>query len=470
MNPLLRADSYKYLHSGMYPDGIKNMWAYGEARIQGMNVVPFGMQIFTQQLASERITKENVDELEEFMLRHLPGQKFNRAPFDKIVTKYGGRWPVIIWAIPEGTIVPSNVPLYVVTLADPDPELAFLPAFIETRLQRAVWYPTTIATLDHQTYTGLKARYDHTGSKYDLLPFALHDFGGRGVTCGEQAEIGGAAHLVHFQGSDTVEGIFTANRVYKDNMAAFSVAATEHSIQCSFGEGYANQLKYLGDTIKKFGKPGGIVSLVIDGYDTYAAVKILCTALREQIIGSGAKVVFRPDSGDMLKQTLDILKAQCEAFGYTVTDKGFKTPKHVGLLWGDGVDRENMLKLLDDIAKEGYAADCVVFGSGGALLQKVNRDTLKFAQKTSAVQLSHNNVWVSTAKKTPGKVSKGGPVSTMAYNNDWGQAFRAYDTIDYPRMDYLKGEHDAMVRVFDTGEQCILTTLAEVRERATRNT
>ena len=43
-------------------------------------------------------------------------------------------------------------------------------------------------------------------------------------------------------------------------------------------------------------------------------------------------------------------------------------------------------EVLEMVTNElGYAADVVIFGSGGALLQKVNRDTLKFAQKACAI-------------------------------------------------------------------------------------
>jgi nicotinamide phosphoribosyltransferase len=45
-----------------------------------------------------------------------------------------------------------------------------------------------------------------------LINFKLHDFGFRGVTCPEQAAIGGAAHLINFLGTDTVPGLVLAKR------------------------------------------------------------------------------------------------------------------------------------------------------------------------------------------------------------------------------------------------------------------
>ena len=48
---------------------------------------------------------------------------------------------------------------------------------------------------------------------------------------------------------------------------------------------------------------------------------------------------------------------------------------------GDGISRESMSGILDSMEKSEWSVDNVVFGSGGALLQKFNRDTAKFAYK-----------------------------------------------------------------------------------------
>ena len=40
--------------------------------------------------------------------------------------------------------------------------------------------------------------------------------------------LGGAAHLLSFLGSDTIAGIKCANHYYDEEMAGFSIPATEH--------------------------------------------------------------------------------------------------------------------------------------------------------------------------------------------------------------------------------------------------
>jgi nicotinamide phosphoribosyltransferase len=295
----------------------------------------------------------------------------------------------------------------------------------------------------------------------NLLPFALHDFGGRGVTCAEQAEIGGASHMVHFMGSDTVEGILAANFFYREAMAGFSVYATEHAIECSFGKGEENELRYIRKQLSNAPR-GSIVSIVIDGYDVYRAAELLCTTLRGEIIASGAKVVFRPDSGDMMEVLPRILRMQEMAFGFNLTSTGHKQIKHVGIIQGDGVDHAAIEAVLDLIIGLGYSADCVIFGSGGALLQKVNRDTLKFAQKACALLI--NGEWHGIAKDPVtdhGKKSKEGVLTTVR-SRITGELMAA-------RLDTgpLNSEfEDIMTLIYHTGTLYNETTLAEVRERA----
>ena len=58
---------------------------------------------------------------------------------------------------------------------------------------------------------------------------------------------------------------------------------------------------------------------------------------------------------------------------------------HVRVIQGDGIDFDSLTAILDGASSErGWSADNIAFGSGGGLLQKLNRDTLKFAFKCSS--------------------------------------------------------------------------------------
>jgi nicotinamide phosphoribosyltransferase len=473
INPILASDSYKLSHAFSYAKNVIGMFSYIEPRTRGLHIIiPFGLHMWMKKFLTIQITMEMVDEAEAFAAAH--GEPFKREGWEKVVNVYDGYLPVTIRAVPEGTPVRSGNAL--VTIECTDPDLFWLSSYLETALQRGVWYPTTIASMDYDIKREIKRFYEISGADMGLLPFALHDFGGRGVSCAEQAEIGGAAHLVNFMGSDTMEGIRAANFYYKHPMAAFSVPATEHSVECSFGGTDENEIEYLRHVLKNLAKPGGIVSIVIDGYDVYRAATTLCTTLRDEIVACGAKVVFRPDSGDMMEVVPRLLRLQERAFGSVTNAKGYRKINTVGIIQGDGVDHMAIKTLLGNILAMGFSADNVIFGSGGALLQKVNRDTFKFAQKASAILVTksvpafdgeqHYSIetdeWVGISKDPitdPGKASKKGRL-TLARSLVTGELM----TVCIDNGLDVEFE-DVMQTVYHNGQILVETTLAEVRAR-----
>jgi nicotinamide phosphoribosyltransferase len=449
------ADSYKYSHGPLYTAGMTGMFAYGEARIKGEIIVPVGMQMLLEEYFTTPITLDNIMEAERFLTAH--GEPFDKAGWLRVLDTHKGLLPLKIKVVPEGTPVPSGNILY--SVESTDPELAWLVSWIETVIQRGIWYPTTIASNDHKAWRAIRRFARESSDDESLVPFTLHDFGGRGVSSHESAQIGGFAHLVHFMGSDTVEGIRAANHYYDEDMAAFSVIATEHSIQCSYGP--TRQREYLETVIEKAAKPGAIVSIVIDGYDVYREAQTLCE-LKDKIIASGARIVFRPDSGDPLEVIPRLLKMQDMAFGHKVNTKGYKVINNVGIIQGDGVDLEAMVKILEKVTEMGYSASNIVFGSGGALLQKVNRDTYKFAQKTTAIRIGSK--WVSVFKDPitdPGKKSKAGRLHLVR-----SKMTGEYMTFEETGAPLDSEWEEVMVTVYENGKLFNRTTLAEIRARA----
>lgn len=482
ISTIFRTDSYKFTHPFMFKElkkkmKVKGMSSYGEARVPAnVNITVFGGQMGIAKIFYRPITMADIDAAEAFALAHFGRPLFDRASWEKVVNVYGGMIPCIIRAVPDGTVIRGGVPIYSVTVLDED--LFWMSSGIETCLLRAYWYPTTIASLDRDTKIELVRFYEISGADLGGIGFALHDFGGRGVTSGEQAEIGGSAHLVSFMGSDTIEGVLAMNFYYDSPMSAFSVFATEHSVECAFGLDNAGEHDYIRAMLANAPK-GSIVSIVIDGKDMWRCAATLCAprdegGFREDIIESEAKVVFRPDSGDMLEVVPRLLRMQDAAFGHTVNAKGYKKINCVGIIYGDGVDRLNMLTMLGNVLAMGYTADCIVFGSGGALLQKVNRDTFKFAQKGSALLIeavvygAHGGAfveeWLGVAKDPitdPGKRSKEGVMTAVRV--------KATGEIKAARLD--QGElgddvEDLHVLMYHTGTFYNKTNCDEVRARA----
>jgi nicotinamide phosphoribosyltransferase len=455
VNPLLNVDSYKPSHAALYPDHTENMCSYISSREKNFPVVFFGLQIYLQKFLSKPITWDDLNEADDFWRGHM-GMPFDMTPWQRIISEYCGFIPIRIQAVPEGLRVPGNVPLVRITCPT-DENLAWLGQYFETQILRAVWYPTTIATNGYDYWQLLEHYYRSTSDNPEAVKFALHDFGTRATTCYEQAKIGGAAHLVYFEGSDNVPGINCANSVYGSSMAGFSIPATEHSVQCAWGP--LRQDEYIDRVLDTYtGNGKKACAIVIDAYDTMREALRICDNAK-RIQASGTKVMFRPDSGDAVKNILEILEMQAKYFGYRVNSKGFKVIQGAGVVQGDGVDYDTIANICLILADEGWSIENVVFGSGGALLQKdINRDTFSFAQKLSAT--FEQKKWQDVFKTTPGKESLRGYVSTVL----------DCKTNEIKAVSGVMKSHQVplMRTVYDRGDLINQTNFHDVRKRAQR--
>lgn len=223
-NPLLDTDSYKYSHPAQYPDGTRKVSAYVEARKPFGDlgeVVFFGLQAELARMAVRFVTPEDVAEAAPFLRAH--GLELEAEGWGVIAGELGGRLPVLIEAVPEGTRVPVGVPQ--MRIVNTDERFPWLPAFLETRLLRAIWYPSTVATVSASIMRGIRERMLITDGGVEGSRFKLHDFGARGASSRQTAAIGGAAHLVSSAGTDTVSALVLARNVYGAEMAGFSIPA-----------------------------------------------------------------------------------------------------------------------------------------------------------------------------------------------------------------------------------------------------
>ncbi|MDB4975883.1 MAG: nicotinate phosphoribosyltransferase [Myxococcaceae bacterium] len=457
-------DSYKLSHWNQYPPGVSRMMSYFEARGGELDTCTlFGLQYLLHAYLSQPITRAQVAEQKAFSALH--GEPFNERGWLRIVEHYQGRLPVRIRAVPEGTVVPVSNALLTIESVD-DPECAWLVSWLETMLVR-LWYPSTIAIMSRESkrilqhYLTLSAD-DPAGE----LGFKLHDFGARGVSCLEQSRLGTAAHLLSFFGSDTLEGIRTANHYYGAAMAGFSIPATEHSTITMWGEEHEEQAyesyvrKYL---VERQTAPGvaKLAACVSDSFDVYRAIDQYWCGPRilPLIQQSGGTLVIRPDSGDpleVLPRIFEILEARV---GMRINSKGYKVlPDYFRVIQGDGIDRHSMRAILEKLTSLQISASNISFGSGGGLLQKVNRDTQKWAFKCCHAVVNGQAVDVRKRPVTdPGKRSKAGRLDLI-------RTAQGFETVALPEGLDAHPE-SAMVTVFDQGRITYDTTFAACRAR-----
>lgn len=291
------------------------------------------------------------------------------------------------------------------------------------------------------------------------IAFKVHDFGSRGVSSQETAAIGGAAHLVNFMGTDTITALILHRRFYRAEMAGFSIPAAEHSTITSWGK--ENEAQAYRNMLKQFAKPNALVAVVSDSWNIFNAVeKIWGEQLKQEVIDSGATVVIRPDSGEPTEVVSKIARLLSEKFGFDVNSKGFKVLKNVRIIQGDGVNQDSIREILQRLKFEGFSASNIAFGIGGSLLQKVNRDTLKFAYKCSAIV---TNGELREVYKQPitdsGKNSKRGRLDLILKDGK-------YETVKIQNPETIAAENSVLQTVYENGEFLIDDNLDEIRKRA----
>lgn len=458
INGIIDTDSYKASHFLQYPPNTTRAFFYLESRGSDRDwneTVFFGLQYLLKNYFLEQFTQAMVEEAREVITAH--GLTFNYDGWTNLIKKYNGKLPLRIRAVAEGSIVPLHNVL--MTVETTDDEFAWVGSWFETQLLR-IWYSITVATQSFQIKKDVYKFLSETADDADAeIAYKVHDFGSRGVSSQETAAIGGAAHLVNFQGTDTMAALLLHRKFYDCPMAGFSIPAAEHSTITSWGRD--NEAQAYRNMLKNFAKPNALVAVVSDSWNIYNAVeKIWGEQLKQEVVDSGATVVIRPDSGEPIEVVSKVAQILSEKFGYDVNSKGYKVLKNVRIIQGDGVNQNSIRAILERLKSEGFSASNIAFGIGGSLLQKIDRDTLKFAYKCSAIVAGGE---LRDVYKQPitdaGKNSKKGRLDLIARDGK-------YETVRIEDAEAVAADDSCLRTVFENGELLIDDSLDEIRKRA----
>jgi nicotinamide phosphoribosyltransferase len=468
-NLLLLADAYKYAHHKLYLPGTTKIYSYLESRGGAFpETVFYGLQyILKEYLQGQAFTRTDIDEAEE-TLQGVFGRNdvFKRENFEYILARYNGKLPIKIKAVAEGSVVPVHQVL--MTIENTDPQCYWLTNFLETLLMQ-VWYPCTVATLSREVRKIVEHYFEETAdeSKKSAIDFVLNDFGLRGVSSMESGGLGGSAHLINFMGSDTVHASKFARAYYNaKKVYGMSVPATEHSIMTLLGE--AGEKKILEHVLNAY--PEGILSCVSDSYNIFNVVENYWGGdLKEQVMQRNGTLVIRPDSGDPVKTLLKVFDLLFDKFGFTVNTKGYRVlPPQVRVIQGDGIDLQSIPAIYKALKIKGISAENLVLGMGGALLQKVNRDTQKFALKCSYAEV--NGQWMNV-KKHPTEMNEDGELVKSFKTSKAGKLKLVRIGDQYHTTDIYSNHHEDLLQtVFEDGVITKEYTFESIRDRAKTKT
>jgi nicotinamide phosphoribosyltransferase len=148
-----------------------------------------------------------------------------------------------------------------------------------------------------------------------------------------------------------------------------------------------------------------------------------------------------------------------------VNNKGYKVlPQQVRVIQGDSIDMFSIPLIYESLKKNNISAENLVLGMGGALLQKVNRDTQKFALKCSYAEI--NGDWVNV-KKQPVEMNENGEMVKSFKTSKAGKLKLVKIADRYQTTDtYSNHYDDELLTVFENGTLVRQYTFEQVRERA----
>lgn len=422
VNPILCADSYKGGHWLEIPEDAKYSYVVCVPRKPSKyatEIVALGQTFIGYILSKIRITEEMIDEAEVEIEQQ--GYEFNRKGWEIIVRELGGRLPIAFYGVEEGRVVKPQTPIW--GMVNTDDRFAWLPPYFETWTQSVTWKMSTVASICRVCRCTIKQYMELTGAVFmengvNNLDYKLHNFGDRGADSPHEAAVlAGIAHATMFNGSDCTRANGYIKKLYNTQMVATtSIEATEHSVMTmhsnpetkdDFGaaEMVVRRLyKVVERTNRGIGIP--LMSAVIDTYDARRFVREYCgTKLKQQILDSQGKLIFRPDSGDPTIEPGLVGDDIKNTFGGNVNEKGyFVLHPQTGVIQGDGNRVDTFEGILQGWVSGGFSMDSFALGMGSGITHDGARDDFSFSVK--AIAYSDSNKWFRLLKEPKTDVSK----------------------------------------------------------------
>lgn len=479
---MLLADYYKISHRQLYPSGtelIYSTFTPRDARNPNIkSVTAFGMQAFVKEYLVNffndnffsRPKEEVLSEYSRF-IKHTLGDQ--NPDVSHIAALHDLQYlPLQIDAVPEGTQVPIKVPM--LTVHNTLPQFFWLTNYVETLLSCELWQSITSATMAREYYTMLTAYAKDTGADPSFVQFQGHDFSMRGMSSLKSAVNSGMGHLVYFSGTDTIPAISGMEEYYNANvekeLVGTSIPATEHSIECAYG----NDEEYILDIITNK-NPTGMVSVVSDGYDFWNVVTNILPKHKDKIMARNGKLVIRPDSGDPVKIVIGdpnasteyerkgLIECLWDTFGGTTNVKGYKElDSHIGAIYGDSITLDRARAISEGLKAKGFTTTNIVYGIGSFTYQYNTRDTFGFAMKSTLAKINGEEIQIFKNPKTDSGIKKSAKGAVAVVNENGVLTLKDGMFL----QEALNYENNVLTTIFKDGKITKEYTLAEIRERA----
>jgi nicotinamide phosphoribosyltransferase len=313
IEPYLQTDFYKISHVQFFDKDCELIYSNFTPRKSlsaNNDVVFFGLQYLIKEYLINQWNEGFFNRPKDEVIGHYKNfteKTVGAAPWQHFAELHDiGYLPLVIKAVPEGTVIKTGTPA--ITLYNTDKRCFWLTNYLESIISCELWKACTSATTSRLLKKVCEKFADETCDNHNHIMFQNHDFSFRGMSGLQDAAISGAGHLLSSYGTDTIPAIRFLENYYgadiNKELVGCSVPASEHS--CSTVKGPEGEFDFIKRAITKE-YPNGIVSIVSDSYDYFKVIKEYSLNLKEEILNRGPlngihpKVVFRPDSGDMVE-------------------------------------------------------------------------------------------------------------------------------------------------------------------------
>ena len=326
INSMLLIDFYKAVHAEMLPKGITKSVSYFTPRMSRINrwdkVAMFGLQGFIKTYLIDgfnenffnRTFDEVIDEYIRIMNHTLGADAYQVKKIEDLHKL--GYLPIEIVALPEGTLVPMQVPMFGITNTHPD--FAWLPQSLESLISAESWHPMLAATVGYTYRQIVNKYYDLTCDDDVSRARALGAFDFRGEECTDSAIKAGAGWCLSFLNTATVPTIPYLEANYNCDCTkepvAFGSPSTEHSVMCSNYAIDGDEETLLRRLLTEI-YPNTSFSAVLDSYDYWNVIDNILPKLKKEIMEHNGCMLMRGDSGDCVEVVTQTVFKLWDMFG-----------------------------------------------------------------------------------------------------------------------------------------------------------
>ena len=348
-NPLVLTDVYNLSH--WY---LKENQDYEISHIynRASPMILYGFNEIVIKLLNQRIQESMVMEAQECASKM--GMKFPVDMWMDIIDRLHGWIPLKVEALPDGTWVPQGTPFAQITNTD------------EGFGELVTWWEGIFLQASFPSACATRALQMRRYLEENNLPLhRLHSFGFRGHRSLEDAYWATTSWNMFLTGTDDFHGQY-----HCPTAKLGSIPATAHKTIQQFDD---EKQGFIHAIDQAKAKGHNIVALVIDTYDP---LKFIHEGMMKDVLEHAEKqqmnVVLRPDSGDVLRQSIVI-------YGMVK----FWDFKNVSMIIGEGMSFDKVKKYDQILRAKGIPLEFMNYGVGSGYYNDLERDTLGFAMKTA---------------------------------------------------------------------------------------